>query len=236
MRRPRTPLSPWRDSRVRRLAAERVADEELTGLPRVDTPGDSRELTDEIEAIRRLARTLERVPVQAWPPQPPAHRAANPSTSRLRSRIAPGLATTLAAATLAVAFVVGSVTHPLGGTSTHSATEHAIAHVVLHPLPGSGAEHSQAVAYMTGGQHMLVRLARLPRTRPSAYYELWLMTSTTHLISVTSFRVGRSGGGTLEVLLPDDPAHYRYLDISVQHVGAGSEISGESVLRGTLPA
>jgi hypothetical protein len=37
-------------------------------------------------------------------------------------------------------------------------------------------------------------------------------------------------------VLPDDPSHYRYLDISVQHLGGGIAISQDNVLRGAIPA
>jgi hypothetical protein len=89
---------------------------------------------------------------------------------------------------------------------------------------------------MPGGNHMVLRVRNLPRSAPGTYYELWLMTSATHLLSVTSFRVGASGTGSLQLVLPDDPSNYRYLDISVQHLGAGVSISQDNVLRGALPA
>ncbi len=83
---------------------------------------------------------------------------------------------------------------------------------------------------------MLLQIRELPRSAPGAYYELWLMTSNTDLVSVTSFRVGATGMNSLRLSLPDDPTHYKYLDISIQHVGDQGAISQDNVLRGTIPS
>jgi hypothetical protein len=87
---------------------------------------------------------------------------------------------------------------------------------------------------MTAPEQMQLRVLRLPPSPPGTYYELWLMTSPTHLSPVVAFRIDASGQATLDLRLPDDPAHYAYLDISRQRVGAGTGISGDSVLRGNL--
>lgn len=192
--------------------------------------------------MRRITASMANMPEQAWVVESLAGRepgrptAGAPAARRARrARIAPGLATACAAALLAFAFIAGSLIHPLSDSS-HVSGPVTSAQVVLRPLPASGAAHSQAIAYMTGDQHMSVTLRGLPRLGRGSYYELWLMSSNTDLVSVASFRTGAHGGGTLHLLLPDDPARYRFLDISVQRVGGSSGISQRSVLRGALPA
>ena len=239
MRRSGLKSSRRRISRARRAAAERVADEVLMNIPVVDAGGEQPELSDELAAMRRITAILEGIPAQAWATGLSTHPTAGrgPARRSTGQGIAPRVAATLVAALLAMAFIVGSITHPLGGSHTPLEPRPAgTTHVVLRPLPAGGGAHSQAIAYMTGGDHMLVKLKGLPRSVAGTYYELWLMTSNTHLVSVASFQIGTSGSGTLRLLLPDDPAHYRFLDISLQHVGRGSGISQLSVLRGAVPA
>ena len=223
-----------RRSRIRWQAAEQVLDEQAAAT------STSPERSGELRAMHTLTQVLERIPEQAWVselgpvPEPRAVESAAPVARprRQRGRLSAGAA--LAAATgLAAAFLAGSFTHPL--TSGSSSTTSPVARVVLKPVPGTGSS-GLAVAYMLGaGGHMRLRVKQLPRLRPGTYYELWLMTSPTDLVSVASFRVGPSGSGKLNLVLPDDPAHYRYLDISVQRVGGGQAISGRSVLRGSIP-
>lgn len=235
-------------SQVRKRAAELAIGESLTGAPPHSGPTGPGELAEELASMRSLVRTLDQLPGQAWAEVPPlpatAPRTAG-STARprlgltlVRLRIAPGFGGPLAAATLAVAFFVGALTHPFSAATTRPLGPGLAAparHVVLKPLPGTAA-HSLAVAYMPGGGHMVLNVRNLPRSAPGTYYELWLMTSDTDLVSVTSFRVGARGTSSLKLVLPDDPSHYRYLDISVQHLAAGVSISQDNVLRGALPA
>ncbi len=49
---------------------------------------------------------------------------------------------------------------------------------------------------------------------------------------LTSFRVGASGTASVTLLLPAPAGAYRYVDISLQAVGAGAAHSADSVLRG----
>jgi len=237
-------------SKARRRAAQLVVDEVLGGAPAQLRPSDSAKLGAELASMRSLAKTLGDLPGQAWSAElgaaPPLGSATTAATSRSagarrlgplggRIRVAPRVGGALAAAALAAAFVVGSLTHPFSQTAHPRGLPLAAARVVMTPLPGA-ASSSLAVAYMPGGNHMLLHVRNLPRSAPGTYYELWLMTSDTHLVSVTSFRVGASGIGSLRLVLPDDPSNYRYLDISVQHLGSGVAISQDNVLRGALPA
>jgi hypothetical protein len=79
---------------------------------------------------------------------------------------------------------------------------------------------------------LLVR--RLRPSPPGTYYELWLMTSDTDLVSVASFRVGSTGTADLDLALPAEPSKYEFLDISLQRVSSGATISQDNVLRGPI--
>jgi hypothetical protein len=237
-----------------------MIDESFTGTTSQPGADGSDELGVELTSMRALVRTLEQLPGQAWaselgsatqptrsaaalraaglPSRRPAPlgRPTLPGLER-RLRIAPRVGGPLAAAVLAIAFFVGALTHPFAGATGRPRVLplSGKAHVVLKPLPGTSTG-GLAVAYMPGGGHMILNVRNLPPSAPGSYYELWLMTSDTDLVSVTSFRVGASGTGSLRLVLPDDPSHYRYLDISVQHLGGGIAISQDNVLRGVIPA
>lgn len=244
--------------KVRRRAAEIVIDELFAGTPSELGSSESAKLDGELTSMRSLAENLEALPGAAWSaelgvaapvaaaaisgrPGPGARRSGSPrgrvwGSPGGRVWLSPRVSGTLAAAALVVAFVVGSLTHPFsGGGNPRPSSLLGAAHVVLKPLPGT-SRTSLAVAYMPGGDHMLLHVRNLPRSAPGTYYELWLMTNDTHLVSVTSFRVGASGSGSLQLVLPDDPSNYKYLDISVQHLGGGIAISQDNVLRGAIPA
>jgi hypothetical protein len=233
----------WRrPSKTRRRAAERVLDENFTGLPADLRPTDSPELEAELASMRSLTQMLEQLPGQAWSPKIAGNTATSQgarAASRRRAwlggnlRAVPGLSAALA--TVALAFVIGALIHPFSGTGpSHASLTPAAARVVLKPLPGTPGA-SRAVAYMLPrGGHMRLDVRNLPPSKPGTYYELWLMTSNTDLVSVTSFRTGASRTASLQLVLPDDPGHYRYLDVSVQHVGVGG-ISQHNVLRAAIP-
>jgi anti-sigma-K factor RskA len=234
-----------RPSKARREAAERVLEENFSGIPSElgvnDQAAGEAGLGSELTSMRSLVQTLEQLPGQAWSPKlgtAPASRNARAGSRRpgLSGRLRPSPGLSAALATAALAFVVGALIHPFSG-SDHPRAPVAPAgvHVVLKPLPGASAA-GLAVAYMPGGGHMLLNVRDLPASAPGTYYELWLMTSNTDLVSVTSFRTGASGTASLRLVLPDDPRHYRYLDISVQHVGGrAGAISSDNVLRAALP-
>jgi Anti-sigma-K factor rskA len=230
----------WRrgSSKARRQAAEQALYENR--FPTSAKPGidESVELTSELASMRSLIQTLEQLPGQAWTQQLDTAKMTS-TTARQEGRKVPMRITPVRAgvlAAVALAFLIGALIHPLSpGSHQRPFISPASAHVILEPLTGSSST-SRAVAYMPGGDQMLVRIQDLPRSAPGTYYELWLMTSNTDLISVTSFRVHAAGTDSLKLLLPDDPSHYKYLDISVQHVGDEGAISQDNVLRGTIHA
>ncbi len=252
-----------RRSAVSHRAAEMVLDELMSAQtagvasadPRAVAAGaDPPELAAELDAIRALALTLQQVPGEAWeaelgglasehaearhqPRLPVRRQSRHPARRhdrRLNSRVQLG-AGALLAMCLAAAFFVGSVTHPtLAGTGRGAPrASHSAASVTLRPLTqatGSGL----AVAYMRGSGRMSLLVRRLRPSPPGTYYELWLMTSDTDLVSVASFRVGATGTADLSLALPAEPSNYEFLDISLQRVSAGVTISQDNVLRGTI--
>jgi hypothetical protein len=228
-------------SKTRVRATEQALNENLAGVQSTLVPVEPGELGAELASMRSLIQTLEQLPGQAWSSQPDTARTRSTSAVASRRagrghrlRITPGVSGALA--TAALAFAIGALIHPFSET-THSRASGptGTAPVVLKPHPGT-FNGSRAVAYMRGRDQMLLRIRDLPRSAPGTYYELWLMTSTTDLVPVTSFRIRASSKQSLRLLLPDDPSHYKYLDISVQQLGNGGAISKENVLRGSIPA
>ncbi len=102
----------------------------------------------------------------------------------------------------------------------------------LRPL--SAPSDASALATMLPAGQMVVTVRHLPRSAPGTYYELWLMTNLKQLAPVSSFRVAHDGSVHLDVVLPDNPHHYAYLDISLQRIGAGTAHSSVNVLRGAI--
>ena len=195
----------------------------------------------EVEQMRALIGRLEALSGEAWDhagasPQGlaeplPAEPATVPSTQpsrRRRGRRFPQLlsrpAGLLAAAGAAILLIVLVVA--LGsGSSTDSRT------VLLRALAAAPAG-SRGVATVTGAQRVQLHVEHLPPVGASHYYELWLMTDTTHLRPVAAFRVDATGSARLSVTLPVAAQRYRYLNVSLQQSGAGGGISSLSLLRG----
>ncbi len=212
--------------RNRRAAAAYVAGEldpaqRAMARARIDDdPAFAREVT----AIGAVAELLGEMPGAAW-----AAIAAPPAPRR---RSAPGRLRTLAAgfACVAVGLAVGLLAN--AGTSIDGVRTHGSG-LVFHALPGA-ASADRAVAYLPDQDHLLLHVIHLPRPAPGTYYEAWLLTDTRHLAPIVAFRVDMKGRAALVLRLPDDPNRYRYIDISVQRVGGGTEHSGHSVLRTRL--
>ncbi len=220
----------------RRLALRRDAARlalDGTGEERADEGTASEELIAEIESMRSLTRSLEQLSPSAWasalPPES-ANSSVGMKSSARSWKVA--WATAAVAACLAAAFFVGALSHPF----LRQAPKHVpvvTGKVTLSPLAGQSSK-ATAVAYMTPRNRMVVRVHNLPRSPHGTFYELWLMTSPSDLVPVTSFKIGSSGAATLALVLPDSPTKYKYLDISVQTTRAGTAISPNSVLRGRL--
>ena len=113
-----------------------------------------------------------------------------------------------------------------GGDSARTAPA-----IVLRPLaPTSGEE---ATVAMPAPGEMVFTAEGLPTLKSGQYYEIWLMSSSSRLVPVASFRVGSDGHAQVRVPLPADPSSYRYFDVSRQRVAEGTVHSGDSVLRGS---
>jgi hypothetical protein len=228
-----------RPAKARRQAATQAIAENLATTSPMLSPDESIEVGQELASMRSLIQVLEQLPGTAWTQERNVATAASPAreASRRYARWRPAGTTMLHAgllATAALAFVIGALLHPFsGGPHARSEVSHTTPRVLLEPLRQT-LSTSQAIAYMPGGDQMLIRLYDLPRSAPGTYYELWLMTNNTDLVSVTSFRIRSPGTKSLRLLLPSDPSRYRYLDISVQHVGDGGAISHNNILRGAI--
>jgi len=188
------------------------------------------ELSARLDELRALTDRLDGLPGAAWeyvdertrepaPMRSPA-RWRRPGWTRSSPRIAlGGLAGAAALAALVLALLLTGSSKPAGRT------------VVLRALAGAPA-NSLATATITGSSRISVSVLHLPPTDARHHYELWLMTSTTDLVPVRSFRVEGSGAVRMSAPLPSPASRYRYLDISLQRDGGGTAISAQSLLRG----
>jgi len=206
--------------------------EELDELERVRCERrmqDDAQFRAEVERLRPLVGRLQGLSAQAWdhvdssPGPEPATASHRP---RVRRRRRPALRPlVLGSAGVATAAVVLVLALTAGSSGTHPHT------VVLNALAGAPAG-SRATATITGSERVQLRVEHLAPTDSAHYYELWLMTDTTHLVSVASFHVNSRGSARLSLLLPAPPERYRYLNVSLQRAGAGTAISSQSLLRG----
>lgn len=183
--------------------------------------GDA-ELRAEVEAARALTSRLDALPEDAWPTESVAPEAPAPSSRRWRVRPAFAIVALLLVA--AAGFGLGALL--TGGDSTKTAPT-----IVLQPLEPTAGE--EATVAMPAPGEMLFTAEGLPTLEAGQYYEIWLMSSTSKLVPVASFRVGADGHAQVRVPLPADPSAYRYFDVSRQVAGAGTEHSADSVLRGS---
>ncbi len=183
-------------------------------------------LRERVTSLEAVAAKLESLPHEAWQTlgEQPTMRSARMGRAAPRVRMA--LVAAACALLLGAGIGIGVLIERPGTTAGATA--------VLRPLAGPSSE--QATARMTPGGRMILSVAHLRPTAPGRFYELWLMNSTTDLVSVASFRVGSDGRAELNVPLPVSAAHYRFLDISLQQASAGPAHSGNSVLRAAIPS
>ena len=106
------------------------------------------------------------------------------------------------------------------------------AHTVVLRALADAPSGSRALARVTGAESVQLTVEHLPPAGSGHYYELWLMTDTTHLRPVAAFEVDDAGGARLHVQLPVAARAYRYLNISLQQQGSSGRISARSLLRG----
>ena len=93
---------------------------------------------------------------------------------------------------------------------------------------------ARAVFRLASDETARFEVSGLAPTDGRHVYELWLMDSTSDLISVATFRVNAAGRAQLTLTLPAAPSHFRYLDVSLYHVIPGSLPASEVVKHKTL--
>jgi hypothetical protein len=186
-------------------------------------------LRERVRGLESIAEMLDSLPRESWETlgdRSPAIAGRAPRGSwgmpRMRMAVLTGACTLLLALGIGIGVLI----------ERPSAT--AGPRVVLHALAGPSTE--QATARMTPDGRMVLTVEHLPPTAAGRFYELWLMNSTSDLVSVASFRVGSDGKAELDVPLPVSTARYRYLDISLQRAAEGPSHSGDSVLRAPIPS
>ncbi len=172
---------------------------------------------------RRSAEAGTDTRIRREPARVPGRRARGAHPRRIRFGRRGVLGALVAAAAVAVAVILAFGT---GGS------ERAGTRVVLGALAGS-PPGARATALVGPGRRVVLKVTHLAPTDRDHYYELWLMTDTTHLAAVGGFRVDEHGSARLSLPLPASPSSYRYLDVSLQHVGSGGSISSNSLLRGS---
>ena len=140
--------------------------------------------------MRAIAKLISEVPAEAWQPIPaPGHEPApTPANRRHRRSLtrSRALAAAVVLACLAIGFAVGAlINRGPGGPAPAPAPQAATA--TLRPLTGQPAA-AIARAQLTSAGRIVISFSRLPRPGAGRFYEAWLMTSTTKLIPVASFR------------------------------------------------
>lgn len=180
------------------------------------------------------ARIAEQTGVSATPASVPVLRPRKAAASRswgVRSLLA------VAAAALVVGGAGGSLlartssggdatpATPDGGTVVAA----ALAGLPLAPGAQGGA---RVVVTSSGTRDLVVDVSRLD-ARTGSYYEVWLIDASVR--RMVPLGVLQGGEGRFTIPAGVDLGEYPLVDVSVQRPGS-PEHSGESVLRGTLPA
>ena len=188
-------------------------------------------LRAQVEALRPVIGRLERMEPAAWgelePPPPPAlpePAAPRRRASRRLTLPAWGLAAA-ACALIALAFAAATLLGDDGGGTSGAPAGRAI---VLEPVDGAGGASGRV---RLGRDQAVVRVSGLPQAAAGGFYELWLLSSPTKLVSLGSFRVSRDGTADVRVPMPVDPQAFDYLDVSLEPGDGDPGHSRHSVLR-----
>ncbi len=201
----------------------------------------------EVERLRPVVATLDALPDEAWAPADPpplrtpagrrerAPRARRPRGEGLRDLLRRRLvlrpAVALAAGAALLAGGAGLGVALSGGRDGAGPVTGASASLGALSQPGARGE----VRMTTGpDQRMEIVAAGLRPTRAGDYYELWLLDGPGRMVPVGTFRVTGSGRADVRFQAPVPTSAYRFLDVSLQHAGAGPAHSGDSVLRARI--
>ncbi len=182
-----------------------------------------RELTAVTERLEALAPEAWTTVAVQEPTTAPGRR--RPALTGTRARWLGALA---AVVLFAAGVGVGALVAGSGPGSSGSAAGPLLALRPITPAPPAAT----GVAQVLTDDRLKLVVTHLAPNLPTGYYEAWLMTSLRQLVPLAAFRVDRHGDAALELTLPAPTSSYRYLDISLQRVGAGTAHSRLSVLRG----
>jgi Anti-sigma-K factor rskA len=188
--------------------------------------------------------TATRVPADTG--IPPAHTGTSPGVVLpfearslvRRSEPSRGPARKLMLAVAASALVVGGIGGSLltrlmtGRDPVPSPVVVTQTQLVAVPKAPSGAGRASVVMTADGGERLIVGVSDL-KTLDGPFYEVWLIDKSVKKMVA----VGILGGAEGQFVLPPgiNLHDYPVVDISIQEVGNPTH-SGNSVLRGTLPA
>ena len=104
--------------------------------------------------------------------------------------------------------------------------------VALLPLPGAPtSERATVVLPGRRGGDVRLRVEGARPTAPGHVEEVWFMTDATKLVSVGSYRVGSDGEADVTFHTAEDPAAYRYVDVSLEPTDGNPAHSAKSLLR-----
>jgi len=111
----------------------------------------------------------------------------------------------------------------------------SLAQIVLEPLDAPTAHGTAVLDLAAGNQRTLtVHVQGLPAA-PGAFYEVWLMNAAPQrLISLGV--LDATHAGVFQIPPGLDLSHYPVVDISLQPFNGSPAHSGNSAVRGTLPA
>ncbi len=205
---------------------------ELTDSERAEAERMLREEADfreQVERLQPIVSELRDLPPEAWRLSEQDEERVVRSTPRPapRRRMRLALASAAACAALVGAGVgIGALIFSGGEKASTSAST-----VVLRPVTPRASTASGTARLDEANSEATLQVRGLPPSAQTSYYELWLMDSPNHLVSLGSFRVPASGSATVRVPLPVDPRLFHFVDISLEPVNGGPQHSGVSVLR-----
>lgn len=177
-----------------------------------------------VEEQRGLTGLLSAMPAEMRRPEPaPAMRTAQVHAPRerrrwLRWQVLSPLAAGLAAAGIALAFVIGGGSEPAAPGSTT---------LVFQPV---GQVPGMAKLTVEGDRMELVGNG-LPPSAQGQHYEAWLAAADGHMKPLGGFRVSADGSVRAGMELHDDLSQYDFIDVSVESAPNPTTHSGKSVLR-----
>ena len=140
----------------------------------------------------------------------------------------------LAAAAAIVGILIGAGA-TYAATRTSSPPPVAGTQIALQPLDAPAAHGTAALDQSAGGQRTLTITVNGLPTVPGTFYEVWLMNATPQRLLSLGV-LDASHGGVFQIPAGLDLSSYPVVDISLQPFNGNPAHSGNSAVRGTLPA